>query len=138
LFPGSPDFAPALISTHLVFSKIMDLSGFSIVSTDGTFVDANTCYLLDTSKLDEEQLETLNEGTDGERHVLAEEYGLGLKKALILKENKTIFCVIAYHNGGATVLGTYLNENSAFDRLHDLKKNSDGSFSYCVSISRIS
>jgi hypothetical protein len=57
----------------------MKLDHFVIVSTDGIFVGADTCYLLDTRKLNPEQLEDLNEGTDSDRVALAEELGLDLE-----------------------------------------------------------
>lgn len=115
----------------------MNLSGFSIVSTDGTFVGADTCYLLDTSKLSEEQLETLNEGTDGERHLLAEEYGLDLEKVIIPEKAQTIFSVIAYRNGAATVMKTFSDQHKAFEYWSLLKEGAPSAFSYCVSVSCI-
>jgi hypothetical protein len=115
----------------------MNLSGFSVVSTDGTFVDAGTCYLLDTSKLDEKQLDTLNEGTDEERTELAEEHGLDLEEAIMLKKGKSIFSVIAYCNGVATVMRTFADQDRAFEYWSLLKEGPPSTISYCISISRI-
>ena len=57
----------------------MNLDHFVVISNDGTFMGANTCYLLDTRKLTPEQLDTLNEGCDDERADLAEELGHALE-----------------------------------------------------------
>ena len=54
----------------------MSLDHFIIIDPDsGTYFGANTAMILDTRKLSEGELETLNEGSDGERGDLASEHG---------------------------------------------------------------
>jgi hypothetical protein len=58
----------------------MDLSKFVVLSADGTFFAANSAFLIDTSKLTEEQLDLLNEGTDSDRFDLTVTDGLDLEQ----------------------------------------------------------
>ncbi len=60
----------------------MDLSKFVVLSTDGTFFAANSAFLIDTTKLTEEQLDLLNEGTDSDRFDLTVTDGLDLEEML--------------------------------------------------------
>ena len=54
----------------------MNLDYFVIVDPDsGTFFGAASAILLDTRKLDEDELDDLNDGTDNDRARLAEKYG---------------------------------------------------------------
>jgi hypothetical protein len=137
LFLGSPDFASASVFPDPLFSPIMNLDYHVIVSTDGTFMGANTCYLLDTSRLDEEDLDVLNNGTDEERYVLAEEYGLDLEKCVIVKKSEKIFSVIAFRSNGATVMQTFTDWEQANRYKKELELDPTPGFSYCVSVSCI-
>jgi hypothetical protein len=60
----------------------MDLSRFVVLSTDGTFMAADTCFLVDTTKLTDEQLELLNEGTDSDRFDLTITNGIDLQEVV--------------------------------------------------------
>jgi hypothetical protein len=60
----------------------MDLSRFVVLSADGTFMGANTCFLVDTTKLTDEQLELLNEGADSDRFDLTVTNGIDLEEAV--------------------------------------------------------
>lgn len=63
----------------------MDLSYWVVIDmTTGAFFGADNCCLLDTRSLCEDQLETLNEGTDEERADLAEELGIELEAGFYL------------------------------------------------------
>lgn len=64
----------------------MDLSGYVVLSADGTFMGADTCFLVNTCKLTEEQLELLNEGTDSDRFDLTVTNGADLQE--IIDANK--------------------------------------------------
>lgn len=63
----------------------MDLSRFVVLSTDGTFFAADSAFLIDTSKLTDEQLDLLNEGTDSDRFDLTVTSGIDLQ---VLLDNK--------------------------------------------------
>jgi hypothetical protein len=55
------------------------LAHFCVIDPDsGTFYGANTAMIFDTRWLSEEELETLNEGSDQERGELALRYGIYL------------------------------------------------------------
>lgn len=57
-----------------------DLAYFVVIDrTSGTFFDADNAFLLDTRKLSDDELDTLNNGTDDERGALAERLGVGMK-----------------------------------------------------------
>lgn len=58
------------------------LDNVSVVSIDGSFFGLNTAYLVDTGKLDPDQLAQLNEGSDSDLAELAEEVGIDLEDAI--------------------------------------------------------
>jgi hypothetical protein len=59
------------------------LAHFCVIDPDsGTFFDANTAMIFDTRWLSEEELETLNEGSDQDRGELALRYGIYLDDAI--------------------------------------------------------
>lgn len=53
-----------------------------VVSLDGSFFGLNTAYLIDSGKLEPEQLDQLNEGSDSDVAELAEEVGVDLEEAI--------------------------------------------------------
>lgn len=58
----------------------MDLSKFIVLSTDGSYFGANTAFLIDTTKLTEEQLELLRDGSDSDRFDLTVTDGMDLEQ----------------------------------------------------------
>lgn len=62
----------------------MDLSRFVVLSADGTFFAADNAFLIDTTKLSEEKLELLNEGTDSDRFDLTVTDGIDLEEVVQL------------------------------------------------------
>lgn len=64
----------------------MDLRGFAVVSSDGSFFDASKALLVDTSSLSEDEIDLLNEGTDSERWELACARGLSLCSVVSLDQ----------------------------------------------------
>lgn len=58
----------------------MDLSKFIVLSTDGSYFGANTAFLIDTTKLTEEQLELLRDGSDSDRFDLTVTDGIDLEQ----------------------------------------------------------
>jgi len=58
------------------------LDNVSVVSLDGSFFGLNTAYLIDTGKLDPDQLYQLNTGSDWEVEELAREVGVDLEDAI--------------------------------------------------------
>lgn len=57
----------------------MDLSRFVVCSTDGSYFGADTAFLIDTTKLTDEELELLNEGSDSDRRYLCASVGSDLE-----------------------------------------------------------
>ena len=60
----------------------MDLSNFIVLSTDGSYFGANTAFLIDTTKLTDEQLELLRDGSDSDRFDLTVTNGIDLEDVL--------------------------------------------------------
>jgi hypothetical protein len=58
----------------------MDLSKFIVLSTDGSYFGANTAFLIDMTKLTEEQLELLHDGSDSDRFDLTVTDGIDLEQ----------------------------------------------------------
>lgn len=58
----------------------MDLSNFIVLSTDGSYFGANTAFLIDTTKLTDEQLELLRDGSDSDRFDLTVTNGIDLEQ----------------------------------------------------------
>lgn len=60
----------------------MDVSKFIVLSTDGSYFGANTAFLIDTTKLTEEQDELLCDGSDSDRFDLTVTNGIDLEELL--------------------------------------------------------
>lgn len=60
----------------------MDLSNFIVLSADGSYFGANTAFLIDTTKLTDEQLELLRDGSDSDRFDLTVTNGIDLEDVL--------------------------------------------------------
>lgn len=60
----------------------MDLSNFIVLSTDGSYFGANTAFLIDTTKLTDEQLELLRDGSDSDRFDLTVTNGIDLEQII--------------------------------------------------------
>jgi hypothetical protein len=60
----------------------MDLSNFIVLSTDGSYFGADTAFLIDTTKLTDEQLELLRDGSDSDRFDLTVTNGIDLEEVL--------------------------------------------------------
>jgi hypothetical protein len=60
----------------------MDLSRFIVLSTDGSYFGADTAFLVDTTKLTDEQLDDLRDGTDSDRFDLAVTSGADLQEII--------------------------------------------------------
>lgn len=64
----------------------MDLSNFIVLSTDGSYFGADTAFLIDTTKLTDEQLELLRDGSDSDRFDLTVTNGIDLEELLNVKD----------------------------------------------------
>lgn len=62
--------------------QLSNLDNVVVVSTDGSYFGLNTAFLVDTALLDEDQADSLNEGTDSERADLCNEVGIDLEHAI--------------------------------------------------------
>jgi hypothetical protein len=60
----------------------MDLSRFAVLSTDGSYFGADTAFLVDTTKLTDEQLELLRDGSDSDRFYLTVTNGIDLERII--------------------------------------------------------
>lgn len=60
----------------------MDLSNFIVLSTDGSYFGADTAFLIDTTKLTDEQLELLRDGSDSDRFDLTVTNGIDLEQII--------------------------------------------------------
>jgi hypothetical protein len=60
----------------------MDLSRFVVLSTDGSYFGADTAFLVDTTKLTDEQLELLRDGSDSDRFDLTVTNGIDLEQII--------------------------------------------------------